>query len=206
MPRSPDLHGSAPDTSQTALLILDLISDFRFVDGARLYKHAEPLGRRIAALKKRAKAAGVPTIYVNDNFGRWQSDRQDIVRHCMRTESIGRKLVAQIAPEADDYFILKPKHSGFFGTPLHQLLTGIGARTLILTGLTSHQCVLFTATDAYVREFDLLIPRDCIAAMQRRQTKAALDIFRTALKASTSPATSLRFSRSGGRLISGARK
>jgi nicotinamidase-related amidase len=195
MPQSSDLHGAAPDNSHAALLILDLISDFDFVDGERLYGRALPLGRRIAALKKRARAAGIPTIYVNDNAGRWRSDRADLIAHCLSNRARAHKLVEQIVPEPDDYFILKPKHSGFFATPLHALLDNIGARTLILTGVTSHQCVLFTAADAYVREFDLIIPNDCIAAMETKQTRAALDIFRTALKADTTASNKLRMPR-----------
>jgi nicotinamidase-related amidase len=192
MPRSSTLHGSAPDSSKVVLLILDLISDFDFEDGARLSRNALPLAPRIAMLKQRLKAAGVPTIYVNDSLGRWRSDRTQLVAHCLRQASRGRKLVEQLLPQDDDYFILKPKHSGFFGTPLHPLLANIGARTLILTGVTSHQCVLFTAADAYVREYDLIIPRDCITAMQAGQTRAALDIFRTALKAQTPLASKVR--------------
>jgi nicotinamidase-related amidase len=142
MPRSSTLHGSAPDSSKVVLLILDLISDFDFEDGARLSRNALPLAPRIAMLKQRLKAAGVPTIYVNDSLGRWRSDRTQLVAHCLRQASRGRKLVEQLLPQDDDYFILKPKHSGFFGTPLHPLLANIGARTLILTGVTSHQCVL----------------------------------------------------------------
>jgi nicotinamidase-related amidase len=195
MPRSPDLHGAAPDSSRAALLILDLISDFEFVDGDRLYKKALPLARRIAALKKRAGAAGIPTIYVNDNAGRWQSDRLQLIAHCLSNRARGHPLVEQIVPEPDDYFILKPKHSGFYSTPLHILLDNIGARTLILTGVTSHQCVLFTAADAYVREFDLIIPSDCIAAMEAKQTRAAIEIFRTALKADTRASTQVRLPR-----------
>jgi isochorismate hydrolase len=193
MPRSSDLHGSAPDSSRFALLIFDLISDFDFEDGARLFKNTLPLGRRIAKLKRRAKSAGVPTIYVNDNLGRWRSDRTDLVAHCLGEKSRGRKLVEQLVPESDDYFILKPKHSGFFGTPLHSVLEGIGARRLILTGITSHQCILFSAADAYVREFDLTIPRDCITAMEPRQTRVALEIFRTALKADTRVSSKVSF-------------
>jgi nicotinamidase-related amidase len=195
MPRSPDLHGAAPDSSHAALLILDLISDFDFADGERLYKKALPLARPIAALKKRAKAAGIPAIYVNDNAGRWRSDRTQLIAQCLSNRARGHKLVEQIVPEADDYFILKPKHSGFYATPLHTLLDNIGARALILTGVTSHQCVLFTAADAYVREFDLIIPKDCIAAIEARQTRAALDIFRTALKADTRVSTQFKLPR-----------
>jgi isochorismate hydrolase len=193
MARSSDLHGSAPDSSPFALLIFDLISDFEFEDGARLLKKTLPLGRRIADLKRRAKSAGVPTIYVNDNLGRWRSDRSDLVAHCLGEKSRARKLVEQLVPEPDDYFILKPKHSGFFGTPLHSVLQSIGARRLILTGITSHQCILFSAADAYVREFDLIIPRDCIAAMQPSQTRVAVEIFRTALKADTRVSSKVSF-------------
>jgi len=196
MSRSSDLHGSAPDTSKFALLILDLISDFAFEDGELVLRRSLPLAPRIAKLKARAKAAGVPTIYVNDNSGRWRSDRAQIVAHCLRPKARGRQLVEQIKPDADDYFIVKPKHSGFFGTPLQSVLQGIGVRTIILTGVTSHQCILFTATDAYVRDYELVIPRDCIAAMEPRQTRAALDIFSTALKADTRPASKVTF-RSG---------
>ena len=204
MPRSSTLHGAAPDHSRIVLLILDLISTFDFIDGDRLYRNARRLGPRIAALKKRAKAAGIPTIYVNDSFGRWRSDRAQVVSRCLSENSKARALVQEIAPEPDDYFILKPKHSGFFATPLHPLLENIGARTLILTGVTSHQCVLFTATDAYVREYDLIIPRDCITAMRPQQTRTALDIFRTALKADVAPSTQLKLPRR--RRSSGRRK
>jgi len=193
MPRSANLHGSAPDNATAAVLILDLISNFDFIDGARLRRSAAAIAPRIAKLKQRARKAGIPTIYVNDNFGRWRSDRSSIVADCLQSK--GRKIIEAIAPDADDYFILKPKHSGFYSTPLHTLLDSLGARTLILTGVTSHQCVLFTATDAYVRDFQLIIPSDCIAAMQAKQTRAALDIFRTALKAKTEPSHQLKLPR-----------
>ena len=84
-----------------------------------------PIARRVAALKHRVKAAGGMTIYVNDNFGRWRSDRRQIIDHCLRKNARGRKIVEQLIPEPDDYFILKPKHSGFFATPLHTLLDNI---------------------------------------------------------------------------------
>lgn len=167
------------------MLILDLISDFKFEEGGRLLRNAMPIAKRIAALKKRAHAQRIPAIYVNDNLGKWRSERSQLLDYCLSAQSPGRKLVATIAPTADDYLVLKPKHSGFFDTPLQTLLEQIGAHKLILTGLTSHQCILFTATDAYVREYELIIPRDCIAAMQPEQTRAALAIFRTALKANT---------------------
>ncbi|HEX6284488.1 MAG TPA: hypothetical protein VFZ71_06410, partial [Pyrinomonadaceae bacterium] len=80
--RSTDLHGSAPDKSNAALLLIDVMNDFDFSDGEQLLRLALPAGKNIARLKQRAKAAGIPAIYVNDNFGRWRSDLKAIVDHC----------------------------------------------------------------------------------------------------------------------------
>src|SRR5207248_2360578 len=107
------------------------------------------------ALKKRAKAAGIPAIYVNDNFGIWQSDFRSVVRHCLEDGVCGAPIARLLAPEADDYFVLKPKHSGFYSTTLDILLDYLGVRALILTGIAANICVLFTANDAYMRDFRL---------------------------------------------------
>jgi nicotinamidase-related amidase len=177
----------------TALLVLDLISDFRFPDGARLLRAALPVARHVQQLRRRAKAAGVPVVYVNDNLGRWQSDRHELLKHCLSDRSRGKALVRRIAPEDDDYFIFKPKHSGFFATPLAELLQESRIERLILTGTTSHQCVLFTAMDAYVRDFELIVPRDCIASPFAAETQHALFVLQRALRARTPLAASLRF-------------
>src|SRR4051794_1658302 len=113
-----DLHGNAPDKSNVALLLIDLINDMEFTDGDKLLSHTLPVARRVAALKKRAKAAKVPVIYVNDNFGRWRSDFNAQVDHCLKDDVRGRPVVEILRPEEEDYFVLKPKHSGFFSTTL----------------------------------------------------------------------------------------
>src|SRR5918999_997811 len=174
MPRTATLHGAAPDESVTALLILDLISDFEFEDGDKLARAARRIVANISKLSQRARSAGVPVIYVNDNRGRWRSDRSELIERCCRPDSRGRKLVERLAPGDDDYFIFKPKHSGFFATPLAALLEHLGARTLILTGVTIEQCVLFTAIDAYVRDYELVVPRDCVAGLNLRQQAMTL--------------------------------
>src|SRR5918998_4194662 len=144
MPRaSHDLHGSAPDKSPTALLLIDVINDFDFAEGEQLLKLAMPVGKNIAALKKRAKDAGIPAIYVNDNFGRWQSDFKKIVAHCRNSR--GKPFVEMLLPDDDDYFVLKPKHSGFYSTTLSLLLTHLTTTNVILTGIAGNNCVLFTA-------------------------------------------------------------
>jgi nicotinamidase-related amidase len=195
MPNS-DPSGLAPDRAAAALLVLDLISDFGFDGGAKVARAALPVAKRIARLKVRAKVAKVPVIYVNDGLGRWRSDFPGLVRHCSRDASRGAPIVRLIAPTADDYCVLKPKHSGFYATPLETLLSFIGAKRLILTGVSSHQCVLFTANDAYVRGLELSIPRDCISARTPRDTKLALEYFTRVLGADVRGSAALRFSRS----------
>ena len=171
-----DLHGAAPDQSDTAVLILDMISDFEFEDGARLLRVASAVAPRIGQLAQRARAARVPVIYVNDNLGRWQSDFSAIVRHCSEKGSRGAPIVDILAPQPRDYCVLKPKHSGFFATALATLLEYIGVERLVLTGVATHQCVLFTANDAYVRDFKLHIPWDCVAAKTPRKVAWQLSI------------------------------
>src|SRR5919199_1707660 len=136
-----DLHGSVPDTAKVALILIDVINDLEFPGAEQLLAHALPMAHRLAALKRRAKAARIPVIYVNDNFGRWQSDFTKLVAHCLTDGVRGRPVAKLLQPESDDYFVLKPKHSGFFSTTLDILLEYLQVHTLILTGLAGNNCV-----------------------------------------------------------------
>ena len=191
--KNEDLHGNVPDKSNVALLLIDVINDLEFESGEELLSHALPMAERLAALKRRAKEAGVPVIYVNDNFGKWQSDFKKILEHCVEEDVRGRPFVERLRPEEDDYFVLKPKHSGFFSTTLDILLDYLQARTLILTGLTGDICVLFTAHDAYMRDFNLVIPSDCVASNDPRENEYTLGKMRTLMDADISPSTELDF-------------
>lgn len=148
--KNKDLHGSAPDKSAVALLIVDVINALDFPEAKQLLRFVPPMAKKLAALKQRAKRAGIPVVYVNDNFGRWQSDFRKLVEHC--AEGKAAELVERLRPDEDDYFVLKPKHSGFFSTTLDTLLRYLGARKLIITGIAGNYCVLFTANDAYMRD------------------------------------------------------
>jgi nicotinamidase-related amidase len=193
MPAAPnaDLHGNAPDKCSVALLLIDVINDLDFPEAHELLEHALPMARRLAALKKRAKAAGVPAIYANDNFGRWRSDFRAQVEHCLRPGSNGRPLAELLHPEDDDYFVLKPKHSGFFSTTLDILLRYLQVRTVILTGIAGNICVLFTAHDAYLRDLRLLVPEDCVASNTAEDNRQALAQIRTVLKGDTRPSAEI---------------
>ena len=179
-----DLHGSAPDKHKFALLLIDVINDFDFPESDQLLKHARPMARTLLRLKRRAQKTGIPVIYVNDNFGRWKSDFRRTVDYCAR-HGRGRDIVELLRPEESDYFVLKPKHSGFFSTTLETLLRYLGTQTLVLTGIAGNFCVLFTANDAYMRDFDLFVPSDCTASNTKRENDSALELMRKFLKADT---------------------
>ena len=190
---SQDLHGSAPDNSETVLLLIDVINDFDFPEGDELLRLALPVGESIAELKKRAKGAHIPCIYVNDNFGRWQSDFKKLVAHCSADEAKGKEFVKRLVPDDDDYFVLKPKHSGFYSTSLDLLLTHLNAKNLILTGIAGNNCVLFTANDAYMRDYKIVAPADCIVSNTAADNDYALRQIKTVLKAEVAVSSRLRF-------------
>jgi nicotinamidase-related amidase len=189
--KNSDLHGNAPDKSAVALLIIDCINDLEFPEGEQLLRHALPMAREIRALKERAKRTGVPVIYVNDNFGRWQSNFNSQVEHCLNDGVRGQPIAELLAPDADDYFVLKPKHSGFYSTALDVLLKYLSVQTVILTGVAGNICVLFTANDAYLRDYHLVVPADCIASNTEQENRAALEEMAKVLKADTRNAAEL---------------
>jgi nicotinamidase-related amidase len=186
-----DLHGSTPDKAEAALLLIDVINDLDFPEADELLKHALPMAEALRSFKARARVAGIPAIYVNDNFGRWRSDFRSLVEHSLRPEGKGREVVELLKPDEDDYFVLKPKHSGFFSTALDILLTYLEVRTVIITGIATNICVLFTANDAYMRDYLLCVPRDCVAANTSELNDRALDQITDVLKADTTSSTQL---------------
>ncbi|HYP53566.1 MAG TPA: isochorismatase family cysteine hydrolase [Pyrinomonadaceae bacterium] len=189
--KNEDLHGNVPDKSDVALLVIDVINDLEFEHGEELLRHALPMAERLSAFMREARRAGVPVVYVNDNFGRWQSDFNKLLKHCLEDDVRGRPLAERLRPEGDDYFVLKPKHSGFFSTTLDTLLEYLQVKTLILTGLTGDICVLFTANDAYMRDFHLVVPSDCVASQSPDENRHALEHMRRVLQADIRPTTEL---------------
>jgi nicotinamidase-related amidase len=188
-----NLHGSAPDKCRAALLLIDVINALDFPEGPLLLKHALPVAERIAELKVVARKLGVPAIYVNDNFGRWRSDFRTIVELCSRRAMPGSSIAKLLKPENRDYFVLKPKHSGFHATALEILLQTLKVRTIILGGFATNICVLFTANDGYMRGYRIRVPADCVAANSAADSRQALEQMREYLKADVRPSTKLAF-------------
>jgi nicotinamidase-related amidase len=183
--------------SGTALLLIDVINDLAFEGSETLVEQATPMATRLAALKRRATAAGVPAIYINDNFGQWRSDFRRTVAHCTGPTSPGRLVSRRLRPTSHDYFVLKPKHSGFFGTTLDTLLKALRIRRVLLAGIAGNICVLFTANDAYMREFEIYAPSDCIVSNTPADNEQALQQIRTVLKGTLALSTQLAFTRGG---------
>ena len=179
--------------SGTALLLIDVINDLAFEGSADLVAQAEPMATRLATLKRRTSAAGVPAIFINDNFGQWRSDFRKTVAHCTSRSSPGRRVSKRLRPTSRDYFVLKPKHSGFFDTTLDTLLETLRIRRLIVTGIAGNICVLFTANDAYMRDFKIFAPADCIVSNTVAENDHALQQVEMVLKGNIAVSTRLVF-------------
>jgi nicotinamidase-related amidase len=189
--RSQDLHGNVADASPAVLLLIDVVNDFEFEGGEQLLELALPVGQQIAEVKRRAVAAGLPVIYVNDNFGIWRSDLNKIVTHCLEDDVRGKPFVELVLPDKNDYFVLKPKHSGFYCTALELLLEHLGATKLILAGIAGNNCVLFTANDAYMRDFELFVPSDTTVSLTVEANDHALEQMANVLKSDIRPSSKL---------------
>jgi nicotinamidase-related amidase len=193
--RQHDLHGNAPDECSVALLLIDWINDFEFSGGEKMFPRALAAAKAAAALKARAREAGVPVIYANDNFGKWRSDFHMLLEHCVKNGVRGAPIAKLLRPDTEDYFVLKPKHSGFYSTTLDLLLAHLGAQTLVLTGVAGNNCVIFTAHDAYLRDFRIVVPSDCIASESEADDRYALQHMEKVLKADTGPSSEIDFAR-----------
>ena len=161
---------------KSALLIVDMISDFEFEDGEKLCPHALAAAENIRDLKKRAKDHCMPVIYVNDNYGHWEEDFRSFAARIGSGSNRGRGITELLAPEENDLYILKPQRSGFYETPLSVLLQSLKISNLIICGVTTDMCVLFTAHDAYMRGFQVYVPADCSAAVEVKYHIDALEL------------------------------
>lgn len=170
-------------TPAPALLLIDVLNDFLFPESDKLLRYALPASRRLAKLRQHIKGNGIPVIYVNDNFGRWQSDFKEQIARCTSPQCPGHEVASLLLPEEDDYFVLKPKHSGFYSTSLEVLLGYLGVRDLILTGFATDICVLYTANDAYMRDYGITVVSDCVAAETLPANRIALDQMKSRLRA-----------------------
>lgn len=168
------MNASGDKLGKSALLIIDMINDFRFPDGDALAVEAEKAARRIAEAKALFRAHGLPIIYVNDNFDQWNASFPDLIDWASRGGSRGRSIVDMLLPAPDDYFILKPKHSAFFETALPSLLKKLECERLVITGIAGDSCVASSAIDAHIRNFDVWVPSDTSASLTEERNMRAM--------------------------------
>lgn len=189
----PIIFGSMAGANKQAVLIVDMINDFRHEDGAVLFKQVEPIMHNIARLRSCANDAGVPVIYVNDNFRHWHDTFETTIDHVEKNSDEGRRVVEILRPGRDDFYILKPHRSGFYKTPLGVLLSELGINELIITGAATDMCVLSTAHDAQMRKYKIRVPRDTTAALKDEHRDQALELMERVLDADTAPTDAIAF-------------
>lgn len=169
----------------TAVLFIDIINDFHFDGGDKLLKHTEDILPNLIKLKQFAKKNHLPTIYVNDHYGLWQADFNKIIERCKNDRS--KHVINELMPDEHDYFLMKPKHSAFFQTPLQSLLHDLGKTHLMMAGIAGDICILFTAKDAYMYQFDMHIPKNCMASEGKDNNDYALYLMKSVMKANINP-------------------
>jgi nicotinamidase-related amidase len=191
--RNNDLHGNVPDQCSVALILIDVINDMEFESGAALLKNALPAAKKLSQLKKRAKDSGIPVIYVNDNFGKWRSDFRQQLGHVLEGGVTGEPVAKLLRPDEDDYFVLKAKLSGFYHTQLDLLIDYLQVRTVVLAGFATDMCVLFTASDAYLRDLEIIVPPDCSASASMEHHEKAVEHMSRVLHVKTPQSEELDF-------------
>ncbi|MFD9435985.1 isochorismatase family cysteine hydrolase [Streptomyces sp. NPDC060002] len=158
--------------SKTALIVIDMINTYGHPDADLLLPSARKVVPVAAGLLDRARRAGEPVVYVNDNFGQWRSHHGELLDEALSGPHAG--LVEPLVPDEDSLFVVKARHSIFFETPLSYLLRQEGIDHLVLCGQVTEQCVLYSALDAHIRHFDVTVPRDAVAHIHAELADAAL--------------------------------
>jgi nicotinamidase-related amidase len=170
------------DASRRVLLLVDFINPLQFPEADLIAEAAVEAARKTSALKQRLAPSGVRAIYANDNYGIWQSEFRDVLEFCKTSGGAATQLATLLEPSPNDFTVLKPRHSGFFATPLELLLQQMKTREIVLVGLATDICVQLTAMDAFLRGFEVIVPRDCTAAESTQRKMAALQHMATALR------------------------
>jgi nicotinamidase-related amidase len=158
----------------TALVVLDMLNSYDFEDGEQLASNVEPVIEPIKARVDQAVEDDTPIIYVNDNYGDWNSSQEELTEKALQGKH--PELVKPILPPDRANFVLKARHSAFYGTPLDYLLWQLEVNRIVFVGQVTEQCVLYSALDAYVRHHQVVVPRDAVAHIHEDLADAALQM------------------------------
>jgi nicotinamidase-related amidase len=158
----------------SALIVVDMLNSYEHEDADELTKSVEAVVEPLSDLIARAGRDGTEIIYVNDNYGDWKSSQEDLARQAM--DGARPDLVEPLLPPDSADFVMKARHTIFYMTPLEYLLGQKEIDRVILTGQVTEQCILYSALDAYVRHFEVSIPRDGVAHIHENLSDAALEM------------------------------
>ena len=176
---------------RTALIVVDMLNAYDHPDAEKLTQSVEQTLPTMARLIERAADEAALTIYVNDNFGEWTSNRDDLLRTAL--EGKFRHLVEPIAPRDDTLFVVKARHSIFYQTPLEYLLGEEDVDRVVLVGQVTEQCILYSALDAYIRKFQVVVPRDAVAHIHEDLADASLRMMEINMAAEIVDADDVKF-------------
>jgi nicotinamidase-related amidase len=175
---------------RTALLVVDMLNTYEHDDGDKLAASVREALPRMTELIERARADDVALVYVNDNYGDWNSSSQELAERALTGRH--RELVEPLLPRPDDGFVIKARHSVFYSTPLEYLLQSLDVGRIVLSGQATEQCILYSALDGYVRHFEVAVPRDAVAHIHPHLAEAAFEMMERNMHAEICAAHELR--------------
>jgi nicotinamidase-related amidase len=157
---------------RSAVIVVDMLNPYEHEDADRLVESVEHAVEPIGDLVERATGEDVEVIYVNDNYGDWNSSQEELAQAALN----GRRpdLVEPILPPDDADFVVKARHTIFYMTPLEYLLAQREIGHIVLAGQVTEQCILYSALDAYVRHLEVSVPTDAVAHIHEDLAQAAL--------------------------------
>ncbi len=167
--------------ARRALIVVDMLNSNDFEGADALVESAADAVPVIAGLIERAREEGVDVIYVNDNYGHWNSSRQELVS--IAKEGAHPELVEPLEPDDDIMFVVKARHSIFYQTPVEFLLSEQEIDHLVLTGQVTEQCILYSALDAYVRDLEVTVVHDAVAHIDSELGQGALELMKRNMNA-----------------------
>jgi nicotinamidase-related amidase len=176
---------------KTALIVVDMLNSYEHEDAEKLTRSVEESLPAMESLIKRAARDDALTIYVNDNFGAWTSNRDELLKTVLGGKF--KHLVEPIAPAEDTLFVVKARHSIFYQTPLEYLLQQNDVERVVLVGQVTEQCILYSALDAYIRHFQVTVPRDAVAHIHEHLADASLELMEVNMEAEICTAGECRF-------------
>lgn len=177
--------------AKSALIVIDMINTYDHPDAENLRPSVEKALPAMRRLIEKARRTGTEVVYVNDNFGRWRSQHDEIINAALSGPH--RELVDPIRPDDSSLFVIKARHSIFYQTPLEYLLADLGARRLVLCGQVTEQCVLYSALDAHIRHLEVAVARDAVAHIHPDLADAALRMMEQNMNATVCDAADVEF-------------